>query len=308
MNDRDGRSQPSKPESEERLLARRYMLGGLSAQQQDEVERRFLFDAAFEDIILEEETDLFDALAAGTLSNEHERALRLWASSQQRTQSRLEAAFVFNRLIPNTARGSLSKVPAARNWLGGLGVHRFSAFWLTGVAAAALALVTVTLWVTRRHPVYPVAPSATTSQASPIASTPAPFPAREPAAPSPHAPAAAPAPARSVVNIFLLAEETRSSSSPPRLQLKPGISTVTLQLASQTGLSGGQHAVHVTGADGFPVEPTGVHLRRLHGQSFLEVTLDATNLHPGEYTVLLHQKDTTGASPALTFHFRIVGP
>jgi hypothetical protein len=303
MNDRGARSQPTTPESEERLLARRYMLGGLSSQQQDEVERRFLFDPAFEDVVLEEETDLFDALAASTLSSEDERALRLWASVQQRTQTRLAAAIAFHRLTFDTAPNPSRHNAAPPSWLVGILAPRFSALWFGGIAVASLALVITTVWLTRSRPVTPISNSAAARLA---------LPTIPPAAPtyssSPNRDAAAPARPGSVATIFLMAEETRNSSAPPQLHLKPGTSTVTLQLGSQTGLSVGRHTVQLSGPDGSAVQPTDVHSRRLHGQNFLEATLDASALRPGEYTILLQQKDTSGVPAPLIYHFRIIAP
>jgi hypothetical protein len=302
MNDRGGRSEPITPESEERLLARRYMLGGLSPQQQDEVERRFLFDPAFEDAVLEEETDLFDSLAAGALSSEDDRALRLWASAQQRTQMRLDAAIAFHRLAYSTAPNPLRRKPSP-TWLVNIRAPRSSALWFSGIGVAAIALATTTLWLTRSHPVTPAADSATAQLAHTTIS---------PAAPtytsSSHLDAVAPARPESVATLFLMAEETRNSSAPPQLHLKPGMSTVTLQLASQTGLSPGRHTVQLSGPDDSPVQPKDVHSSRLHGQNFLEVTLDASILRPGEYTILLQQKDTPGVPLPLTFHFQVTRP
>lgn len=86
-------------------LLRQYRLGRLSEAERHEIERRAFEDDAFEEKLLEAESDLLDDWARGTLTEEDGKAVE-----RAFTKEQLEVARSVNRLIvPN--RG-LTQVPA----------------------------------------------------------------------------------------------------------------------------------------------------------------------------------------------------
>jgi hypothetical protein len=249
--------------------ARRYLLGRLSEDEAERLERAYFGDESRADAIAAAESDLVDAYVAGTLPPPDREAFEAYYLSSPVHRDRVETA----RLLAAAAAGAAAG-------------RRPIAAWL-GLAAAAAALAVFVFHSSRPSP----------RMDRRAVSVPSPTP--PPASPTPAAtPVVAPSPPNRTLAFALASVRVRGDQGTPELRLPPGVDEVALELEDAGGQAGLSFSVRT-------VEGTRVasgRVERRGGSSRGVARVAAARLRPDDYIVAV---SAAGEPPVAQYFFRI---
>ena len=292
-------------------LARNYILDRLSDEDRAECERRFLFDPEFESLMLEQERELLDDYVNSRLSDDVTAAVRQRVVQQPGELFRLRFAEGLRRAAVAEIHPP-PKESRFQRWRAQFAQRRLQVFG--GFAAAtALAVVIVAAMLTRpAHRTAPGTPQSASSAPQPRAVAPASSaPSQAPAGPSASggtrtAPSAQrPASPATTATFLLLADQQRGAGEETSIALKPGTTTVRLQLTTQEGLDPGTYDATVNDVRGTQTFSAS-HLVALEqaGRRYVELRIPTASLAPGEYALNL-ANEKMASQPPLTFRFQV---
>lgn len=287
---------------DEDLLIRRYLLGGPTDAEREQIELRVLTDADFRDRVLASEDELIEDYAHGTLdARERHEFLRMFSSSPRRWRD----VQVVEELKSHAARAGIKVAPTSlvRAWLDWLSLHQKPA-----VAFVLLVVVAAVFFIAQRAPRPAPGHDPSAHEQPRQALIEREFARLNSADARPPAPLAAtlsPGLSRS--------DEGRPTPAFPTVALASDAESASLGLAlrpSSEGYENFQAALSPVGervsymVDLKPVELDG-------GRRALVLTLPARELKAGDYRVQLNGREAGGRIETLPDHyyyFRLARP
>ncbi len=297
-------------------LARNYILDRLTEEEREACERRFLFDPEFETLMLDEERTLLDDYVNSRLNEEDAKTFLARVAEQPETLYRLRFAEGLRRAALESISAQPLKASPLHRWRNlfsrnQIAQHKF--VWFGGLAGAAAATMAIVFAISvQRHP-QPASFSQTASTTAPPASAPNSAPAPQPkplATPKSAEPKSTPATASpalppSIATFALMAIEQRGVGEDTAIDLKPGISTLRLQLTTEEGLAAGHYAATVrdTGGNQIIASPR-MSPRSEAGRLYIDLRIPAAQLAPGSYSIEL-AREAAAPAPPLTYRFTL---
>jgi hypothetical protein len=293
-------------------LARNYILDRLSEEDRDECERRFLFDAGFEQLMLEQERALLDDYVNLRLSNDEADAVLRRVAQQPGQLFRLRFAESLKRAALAAATVKERKTTALGRLRAALARRQF--VWIGGIAgmatlAAALVLAISTWHSSRRTPALPNqaasrAPAPTAPQ--PGGATPTAVPAAPAPIPQPSGERPAPSASTAIATFVLLADEQRGEGEVTAIAIPAEAKQVRLQLTTEEGLEPGLYSAAVMNAQGASVFTAPRLAPSIQsGQRYVQLDIPAARLAPGNYSIDLTRPPDSPAAPAIGFRFAV---
>jgi hypothetical protein len=296
-------------------LARNYILDRLIDEDREACERRFLFDPEFETLLLDEERTLLDDYVNERLSKEDAKAVLERIAQQPGNLYRLRFAEGLRRAALESISAQPLTTSPLRRWRNlstwnRLTQHKF--LWFGGLAGAGVAAMAIVFAISpQRHP-----QPASSGQTASTAVAPAPSSINAPApqkgshtAPertgATHTTAASPSLPPSIATFALLAIEQRGAGEDTAIDLKPGISTLRLQLTTEEGLAAGRYAATVRDASGNHILSS-PHMspRSESGRLYIDLRIPTVQLAPGSYSIDLI-REAAAPAPPLTYRFAL---
>jgi hypothetical protein len=254
--------------------ARRYLLGHLSDEASQALERAYFADPTRVDEVAAAESELVDAYVAGALSAADRDAFESHYLASPVHRDRVETARLLLRARP----------------LRGTAPRRVAAVRVAWLAAAAV-LAGLALWWSR--PPGPPGPSAS------VASGPSPEPAATASAPPP--PATVPGVPKRSVALALGAIGARGDEQTPELRLPADADEVALELGRAGDPPAGTLSFAVRTVEGASV--AGGRLERRGGAVLGIARVPAARLPPDDYIVAV----SSAREPAVAqYFFRVV--
>lgn len=282
-------------------LARNYILDRLPEEDRDACERRFLFDPEFESLMLVEERTLLDDYVNLRLSDEDATAVLQRVAQEPGRLYRLRFAESLKRAAAAADTESRRKNSVLERWR--LFANRRNIIWSGSIAAALAAAIFIAVTISHRTPQPEPSQSA-------IAKPPTPSPTTassgeqqiQPSKPTEPKPSGATREAASMATFVLLANQQRGDAETPKLTLKPGTTTLRLQLTTEEGLDSGSYSAVVTDAQGANIL-TAAHLipRTEASRRYIDLRIPAQSLPSGDYSVDLTKDSSSPTQPALKF-------
>jgi hypothetical protein len=253
--------------------ARRYLLGRLSEDEAERLERAYLGDESRADDIAAAESDLVDAYVAGVLPPSDREA------------------FEAHYLASPVHRDRVATARLLRRAAGAATPRRVAAAWI-GLLATAAGVAGLVLWRSRpaEQPPAQIASAPSPTPTAPALEAPAPAPG-----------AAAPAPKRAVTLALAAVRVRGGDLGSPELRLPPDADEVALELGGGADASaGGSLSFTVRTVEG--AEVARGRLERRAGTLGV-ARLRAARLRPDDYIVAVSSADEPAAAQ---YVFRVV--
>lgn len=291
--------------TDELLVA--YLLGRLDADSREDVEGRYLRDAAFHDELQAVEVELIDRYVHGELTGEDAHAFeQAYLQSPQRGRKVEFARQLMWSLSANASTASPAHAPSPPGVPTAV-AQRAPALRWWGLALTTVALLVVTWLGSRINDERPEGAPDVPQQAtgvSPQPAAPAPGVEREP--PPASQPSAA-SPVRRVLTLMLLPTLTRANDAPPTLVIEDDTVDTELQLVLESaGDYGAYQVILRTTDDGEVWRQEGLTARPLPAGDAVVIRAPTALLRAEDYMLTVGGVSADGQIDALArYYFRV---